>query len=305
MENNINKIRESFGARLLTDVSLSQYCQFGTGGKAKFLIRVDKIEDLILVVLLAQNNNIPYRVIGFGGALLFSDGGYDGLVIVNRANRMIHVAQSNKIICDSGTTIAELINFAAEKGLGGIEKLYQNYGTIGGTIYNNGCSNNIQIGDYIESATLLTDKGKIVSKRPDWFEFGPRKTRLMQYNKNRPWVILTAMFQMQSRRNEEICNDICRIQLTNKSNKATGYLFDVFADNDTRNNIDKVLEMSKPRDIIIGGAELDRNILNCIRKRKNATSADARKLIESLLETINDNRKADIKETIEYFGSWH
>lgn len=303
MKGNSEKLRESFGSRLIVDEPLSSHCQFGSGGNASLLIEVDKIEDLILADLLAQNDNIPYRVIGFGGALLFSDKGYDGLVIVNRANRIINIAQSNKIICDSGATIAELVNFATEKGLGGLEQLYENHGTIGGMIYNNATRGKTQIGDYVDSVTLLTDNGKIVNKRASWMEFCPRATRLMRYNKDKPWVILTAVFQMQNRRTDEIFSDIRRLRSVNKPNKDTGILVDIFTVCGAESDIDKVLRNSKPKDIIIGGAELDRSVLNCVRNKRNATSSDARKLIESLLENINSN-DVDIKESIEYFGSW-
>ncbi len=303
MKGNSEKLRERFGSRLIVDEPLSSHCQFGSGGNASLLIEVDKIEDLILAVLLAQNDNIPYRVIGFGGALLFSDKGYDGLVIVNRANRIVNIAQSNKIICDSGVAIAELVYFAAEKGLGGLEQLCKNNGTIGGLIYNNGAESNTQIGDYVDSVTLLTDNGKIVNKRASWVEFGPRATRLMRYNKDRPWVILTAVFQMQNRRTDEVYSDICRLQSANKSNKATGILIDVFKVDGSKSDSNEVLQNLRPKDIIIGGAELDRSILNCVRNKHSATSSDARKLIESLLESV-DSDDIDIRETIEYFGSW-
>jgi len=78
------------------DISLKDFCTFRIGGKAKFLFIAKDINTLIKVCSFAKAHNIKYKTIGLGANLLFDDLGFNGLIIVNKTNKILFRKASTK-----------------------------------------------------------------------------------------------------------------------------------------------------------------------------------------------------------------
>ena len=74
---------------IFCNVDLKDFCTFRIGGKAKFLVIAHTNSQLIEVCGYCKLHNIRYKIIGLGANLLFDDLGYDGMIIVNKANKIL------------------------------------------------------------------------------------------------------------------------------------------------------------------------------------------------------------------------
>ena len=63
------------------DEHLSLHTTMKVGGEAKVFIEVDSVSKIVDVIKYARENNINYCVIGNGSNLLFTDEGFDGIVL--------------------------------------------------------------------------------------------------------------------------------------------------------------------------------------------------------------------------------
>ena len=71
-------------SKIKTDEDMGKYTSFKTGGKTKFLVKANTIEDVKNVLRIAKENNIPLVVIGNGSNILFRDEGFNRNSIKNR-----------------------------------------------------------------------------------------------------------------------------------------------------------------------------------------------------------------------------
>lgn len=141
------------------NASLKDFCTFKIGGFAKYVIICKTCEALIEVCNKCIDEDIKYKVIGFGANLLFSDDGYDGAIIVNRSSEIVLKPES--IVFDAGVSVSMAINFANRYNLGGIEGLAGIPATIGGAIINNLGSGSTEISDYVKNVEVLIPICKI------------------------------------------------------------------------------------------------------------------------------------------------
>ena len=63
---------------------LSELTTFKIGGPARFYVEVKEIAHLSQVLSYCHQNHLPTFVLGKGSNLLFSDKGFDGVVIHNK-----------------------------------------------------------------------------------------------------------------------------------------------------------------------------------------------------------------------------
>jgi UDP-N-acetylmuramate dehydrogenase len=116
---------------LQENVRLAPYTTFQIGGPARWFAEARSEKDIVAAVRFADDRAMPLFVLGGGSNLLVADAGFDGLVL--------HIAlrgTSEEVgVCNvaAGENWDELVTFAVERSLGGIECLAGIPGTVGGT----------------------------------------------------------------------------------------------------------------------------------------------------------------------------
>ena len=114
---------------------LKDFCTFKIGGDAKYLFIVHSIKGLKKAVKWCLKVKTKFKIIGCGANILFDDRGFDGAIIVNRADK-IWGANVN-VVADAGCGIGRLINWAKNKHLSGLEHFAAIPSSLGGAITNN------------------------------------------------------------------------------------------------------------------------------------------------------------------------
>ena len=160
---NITQVVESFKQNakigLFFDESLASRSSFKIGGKASLLAEPLDEEALAFALTAIKEQNIPYFILGGGSNVLFSDSGFDGIIVSTKKLCGIEIVESHSgneriaqdqdcaaadqdggktiIRAGAGANMAALVSFAQERALSGLEEFAGLPGTVGGAVYMN------------------------------------------------------------------------------------------------------------------------------------------------------------------------
>lgn len=196
MKNNEYKeLAKIFGEeRVRIDEPMSLHTTFKIGGPADYYIAVDTLENLVKAIQTAHRLNLPVTIIGGGSNMVVSDNGIQGLVIKNNC-RKINVVDNVHIFAESGVIMNQLIRFAIDKGLGGLEYQLGLPGTVGGAVYMNSNfpKKDTFVGDCVERAKIITREGKVKEVGKEYFNFAYDFSELQ----NTKEIVLSVVFKLK------------------------------------------------------------------------------------------------------------
>jgi UDP-N-acetylmuramate dehydrogenase len=140
--------------KFLENINLAEFSNYKIGGPARFFFESGDIEAIKDAVLEAKKRKLKLFILGGGTNLLISDRGYDGLVL--KPNIDFLSADDGGIVrVGAGVLMQKLLNFAAERGLGGLEWAGGLPGTVGGAIRGNAGAFGGEIKDVVVSVESL------------------------------------------------------------------------------------------------------------------------------------------------------
>ncbi len=176
------------------NINLALYTTYKIGGLADYFVVVKTKDQLTQAILYARKNNLAYFVLGMGANILFGDKGFRGLVIKNEAENVCF--KDNRLIVESGATIASLIQKTTSEGLSGFEHFAGIPSTVGGALWQNlhflspDRTETVFIESILESALILDESNNVSAVNKDFFEFG-YDTSILH---SRSIVVLEAVF---------------------------------------------------------------------------------------------------------------
>jgi len=295
-------------------VALNKYTTIGLGGAARYFKIVKNIDELIKAVETARSLGIPYKVLGNGSNVLISDKFFDGLVIVNKADSVTVDKQKSHIVAGSGVSLSRMILASAASGLSGLESLFGIPGTVGGAICVNAGAHNVSIGSFLKSATVMLSSEKMINAKSEWFDFKYRSSRLKYKKDSFPPVILSATFQFQKKKPEDISKIIAQYKIWRESHqplgkKTTGSVFKNLSSSDKSDDSAErtagyLLDKSGAKKLKVGNVKVSHLHANWIINEGEGTARDARRLIEKMRNLVQENYSVNLEEEIEYFGDW-
>ncbi|MFZ2681988.1 MAG: UDP-N-acetylmuramate dehydrogenase [Patescibacteria group bacterium] len=188
----LEALTERFAAQFKVDEPLAKHVNFRIGGPAKYFVEARSTEDLVAVVKIAREFEVPYFILGGGSNTLVSDEGFSGLVI-KAANRQV-IFNGERVTAEAGVIAATLARSSADKGLRGFEWAISLPGTIGGAVRGNaGCFGG-EVKDNLESVKLLR-QGEVVEVSAAEMRYGYRHSILKEPGHETD-VILEATFKL-------------------------------------------------------------------------------------------------------------
>lgn len=199
---------EELHPRTIRQAPLSAVSTFGIGGKVSVLLSPENEDELLLAVIYAKSNGIPFRVIGNGSNLLFSDNGFNGIII--RTVKLRSITLENGLMrADCGVMLPRLCSFAAQSGLGGLHGLSGIPGTVGGAIAVSAGAYGCNICDTLVSCRVLyTDSCEVREKKLAPNVFSYRKSPFTD-GMGRKAIILSALFKPFTEPSVDIQRKIC------------------------------------------------------------------------------------------------
>lgn len=300
MKKIISFIKKNKIGNIKENVSLSKYTTYKVGGIAKVMVFPKIEEKLILLIKKLKEENIKYKVIGYGSNLIFSDNVYDGVII--RLDEFDDVKVNDTIItAESGVSLIKLSYRALKEGLTGLEFASGIPGTIGGAVFMNAGAYKSDMGYIVSEVRVLTPDLKI-------------KTL---YNKDMKYKYRTSFLKDNP---EYICLS-CKIVLMHGDKKAIKELMEtrrqkrlltqpleypsagsVFRNPDG-DFAGRLIEDSGLKGYKIGGAKVSEKHANFIVNENNASASDIKNLIDYVHEKVKKDSNVDLKIEQE-FVNW-
>jgi UDP-N-acetylmuramate dehydrogenase len=144
--------------RIRRNISLARRMHYRIGGKARYFLQPRHARDIEAGVRWAFNRNVPFLFLGAGTNMLFSEKGYDGLLLqyVNKEIRR----EPDGIRIAAGTLMSDAVAYFASEGLSDLAWAGGLPGTVGGAVFGNaGCFGEEIKDTIIEVASLACDRG--------------------------------------------------------------------------------------------------------------------------------------------------
>lgn len=263
---------------------------FQTGGPAHFFANPRTSLAFADAIAYARSRTLPIFVLGAGANLLFSDEGFDGLVIRPQLNdcSMLHIDDDLvHVTAGAGVLLHDLINYCLDHQLLGLEEFSGIPGTVGGAVYINLHYFQFLIADFLVSAQLIdAQTGELHLVDHDWFAFGYDQSRLQEG----AYYLVSATFRLKQVLASEVAYargrqyEIMRHRAARYPQSHTcGSFFRNFHDHEvTIEDCGKKMiyiayyldKLGIKGQLQIGGARVSYQHANMIVNQGNATSAD-------------------------------
>ncbi|MEK7195115.1 MAG: UDP-N-acetylmuramate dehydrogenase [Patescibacteria group bacterium] len=182
------------GIKFRENVNLSRLNNYGIGGPARFFSEVSDASEAEKAIRLAKEKGLRIFILGGGTNLLVADEGFDGLVL--KPNIKFLEAHGNTVKAGAGVSVAELLDFSAERGLSGLEWAGGLPGTVGGAVRGNAGAFGGEFKDSIvEVDSFDIGKMNIVKRSGEECGFGYRNSVFKEDNGE---IILSALISMKN-----------------------------------------------------------------------------------------------------------
>lgn len=184
------------------DIPLSVHATLRIGGPARYFFIAQNKEDLISALKWAKQNRLKYLVLGNGSNLLFSDEGFNGLVIKNQTTEIQYQPEGDnlKVFCESGVLFSKIILETSSRGFSGLEWGFGIPGTIGGAICGNAGRLGRDISGAVEGVCILSEDLREIQLTKAEGDFNYRDSRFKRTGE----IILSAVLKLEKKEKAKI-----------------------------------------------------------------------------------------------------
>jgi UDP-N-acetylmuramate dehydrogenase len=285
---------------------LAPFTTYKIGGTADLFVEVHTIDELTHALSEARREGIPFFLLGCGANILFTDKGFRGLVIRNRANK-IKFLGNGRVTAESGTIVDDLIEQSKDLGLSGFEHFVDIPSTVGGAMWQNlhflspDRKRTVFIEKIVQTSRIFTEEGQFRTVGIDYFQFSYDKSVLQR----RKDIVLDVTFQLAPKSKEDI-QKVMDENLAWRHAKqpllaefpSCGSVFKKIEGIGAGRLIDKAGLKGKR----IGGAEVSTKHANFIVNMGNAKASDVLQLIELVKKEVKQKLGYELETEISVIG---
>ena len=276
---------------------LSRHGFFKTGGMADFFICPTTERALISVLGFCKDSGVKTAVIGNGGNVLFSDGGFRGAVICTKLIKSLSLKE-NFLTAAAGVTLNSAFKVAEQNSLSGLERLSGIPATVGGAVVMNAGAFGESISD-ITYAVKVFSEGKIKTFNLSDCGFSYRKSA---FNENH--VVLSATFSLRKGDRDSIRKTALICAEKRKSTQPNGRTCGSVFLNPKGYFAAELIEKAGLKGYSVNGARVSKKHANFILADCSATSGDIYALIKEIKSKIYDKYGVFLQEEIKYVGDF-
>ncbi|HUE16723.1 MAG TPA: UDP-N-acetylmuramate dehydrogenase [Planctomycetaceae bacterium] len=279
----------------LRDQPLAPHTWMKIGGPAQYLVRPRNVDELLDVVRTCHEEQIPIRILGGGSNVLVRDEGVSGAVLqlVDESFGQIAI-EGSTVRAGAGALLSQLISQTVKAELAGLETLSGIPGTVGGAMRGNAGGRAGDIGQFVESVTVMNVKGEVSTRKGDELWFGYRESNVDEL------VILEGLLKLQPGDSEEITRRMRKLWIMKKATQplsfqSAGCIFK----NPRGLSAGALIEQAGLKGIRVGEAEISDRHANFVVTNPGAKSDDVLRLIDLTRSKVSEQFGVDLELEIK------
>jgi len=285
---------------------MSRHTSFGIGGPADVLAWPADRDDLLALLQTVRKKKLPYFILGGGTNLLVRDNGFRGVVISLR--RMNRIALEREyasvggsfgvVFAEAGASLPKLVSFAAEQGFTGLEFAAGIPGTVGGAVCMNAGTALGEIGGIIDTVTLVSPEGGLISRGQDEMGFGYRTSSVPEGH-----LVLEASVVLRRGDSAEIKARVQELLDTRKERQPWGLpnAGSMFK-NPREGAAGRLIEEAGLKGRRVGNAQVSEKHANFIVNLGKASAADVLQLMEIVQQAVFEKHRVRLEPEIKIIG---
>lgn len=219
----VERIKNLICEKILGEVSLNiplkEYTTFKIGGAAELFVCPKNLMELLIVIGILKEENVPYMILGAGSNLLVSDKGVAGAVIKLGEGFDYAHAKNDYILAGAGVSLASLASEAKAKELTGLEFASGIPGSLGGAIFMNAGAYGGEMKDVISEVSYIDKDGSVKTASCDECNFGYRQSIFQDGEK----IIISAKFVLKKGNKDEILAKMRELNAKRKEKQPLEY----------------------------------------------------------------------------------
>ncbi|MBL7184392.1 MAG: UDP-N-acetylmuramate dehydrogenase [Anaerolineae bacterium] len=307
----------ALGDGVLANEPMSLHTSFRIGGPADLYAVATSAQELVELVSLARERDIPYLIIGRGTNILVADEGIRGLVIENGGQEICfeqEIKGQAVLYAESGALLRDLARESARRGLGGLEWAVGIPGSVGGAIVGNAGAYDCYIGDVTRKATVLAPDGTVRQLSAAEMGFGYRTSRFKgQAGQGEQEVILSAEFMLRPEPAQSLAERLADYTRRREASQPTEPSVGSIFKRTKQYPAGFLIEQAGLKGTRIGGAQISPKHANFIVNLGPSTSsgqgqaraADVKALIDLAQEQVRERFGQELELEIELMGEWN
>jgi len=298
---------ETFGPALQFDRELASLTTFGTGGRAVYFLEALSETELADAVARATRHCIPFFILGGGSNVLVSDSGFEGLIIKIAIDGMSRI-DDDTIECGAGERLDDIVDFATDQSLSGLEFAAGIPGSVGGAVCGNAGAFGSEIGSVVSQVIVCDSKGEVKTVEPSYCQFSYRHSALKETGE----MVLRVQFELESGSPEAIDGKVREILAERRgkhpiNQPSAGSFFKNIPDKSQEHGklpAGRLLEQVGAKGMTVGGAKVFEKHANIIINAGGATSKNISDLADILREKVSEQFGIELEDEIVRIGKF-
>lgn len=301
---------EQAGVHIQPGALLAEYTTFRIGGTCLCLITCQTPKQLEATMAQLNTWQIDFILIGGGSNLLVSDSGINCIVVRYVSEKPLIRREGNDVIVSGSTSFDELVVFALQNSLEGLNYASGIPGTVGGAIVGNAGAFGKQVGDYLKSATLISKKGIKFEANPKDLGFKYRDSDL----KKTVDIVVEARFGLLQGNREALQKEreeILKLRHEKhpdlKAYPSAGSFFrniEPTSKAERRQAAGWFLEQAGAKHMRVGGAVVFEKHANIIVKSNGCTAQNVFELSKLMSQAVKKHFNLDLVREVRLVGKF-
>jgi len=188
----VDRLQETAGLGVATNVPLSSYTRFNIGGPATLFAETPNHEAFQSALDIAHESALPHVVIAGGTNLIVSDSGFPGLVLRFTGAQM--EVNGMRMRVEAGASLQAVVDHSIAANLQGMQTMTGIPGSLGAAVYGNAGAYGHSIDECVDRVHY-TDGRRTYSLHGSECEFEYRGSI---FKRRKDWVILAVELSFEA-----------------------------------------------------------------------------------------------------------
>jgi UDP-N-acetylmuramate dehydrogenase len=286
------------GIKIEMSESLKNFAFAKVGGIADVLVFPKTIDEVKRAVIYANDQDIPWIVLGNVSNVIIRDGGIRGMVIMLSEMNLVRL-DGYILEVEAGKDLIELSYLALTESLAGLEFACGIPGSVGGAVFMNAGAYGGEISHVFASAQVLLWNGEVETWNKTQMNFGYRYSVLQ----NRKAIILSVKFELSPGDSQVIEAQMNKLTHLRELKQPLEYpsCGSVFK-RPVGFFTGQLIQNANLQGFQIGGAQISQKHAGFIINVDSATAKDYEELISHIIKVVKEKFNVKLRSEVRIIG---